>query len=117
MAATAVCPSTRPSLVATLAPDRAILIDTNLNDYNDGAMTDNMSLEIAKGVYQTLGANGDKFVKFNSGNYVSRGDPHGSAGAAVEGKYPERLLLRHANTDRRRSRPAQHRPLLAKGLE
>jgi len=74
-------------LVATLAPDRAILIDTNLNDYNDGAMTDNMSLQIAKGVYRTLGVNADNFVKFNSGNYVSRGDPHGAAGAAVEGKY------------------------------
>jgi hypothetical protein len=74
-------------LVATLAPDRAIIIDTNLNDFNDGAMTDNMSLEIAKGVYRTLGVNGDNFVKFNNGNYVSRGDPHGSAPAAVEGKY------------------------------
>jgi len=74
-------------LVATLAPDRAILIDTNLNDYNDGAMTDNMSLEIAKGVYRTLGADGSQFVKFNNGNYVSQGDPHGAAGAAVEGKY------------------------------
>ncbi len=74
-------------LVATLAPDRAILIDTNLNDYNDGSMTDNMSLQIARGVYRTLGANGDDFVKFNNGNYVSRGDPHGAAGAAVEGKY------------------------------
>ena len=74
-------------LVATLAPDRAILIDTNLNDYNDGALTDNMSLQIAKGVYRTLGVNGDDFVKFNNGNYVSKGDPHGAAGAAVEGKY------------------------------
>jgi hypothetical protein len=26
-------------------------------------------------------------VKLNSGNYVSRGDPHGAAGAAVEGKF------------------------------
>jgi Glucuronyl esterase, fungi len=74
-------------LVATLAPDRAILIDTNLNDYNDGAMTDNMSLQIAKSVYKTLGVDADNFVKFNSGSYVSRGDPHGAAGAAVEGKY------------------------------
>jgi hypothetical protein len=74
-------------LVATLAPDRAILIDTNLNDYNDGAMTDNMILQIAKGVYRALGVNGDTFVKFNNGNYVSKGDPHGAAGAAVEGKY------------------------------
>jgi len=74
-------------LVATRAPDRAIVIDTNLNDYNDGAMTDNMSLEIAKGVYKTLGVNGDNFVKFNSGNYISRGDPHGAAPALVEGKY------------------------------
>jgi hypothetical protein len=74
-------------LVATLAPDRAILIDTNLNDYNDGAMTDSMSLQIAKAVYKTLGANPDDFVKFNNGNYVSRGDPHGAAPAAVEGKF------------------------------
>jgi hypothetical protein len=74
-------------LAATFAPDRAILIDTNLNDYNDGAVTDNMSLEIAKAVYKTLGANGDDFVKFNAGKYVSTGDPHGAAPAAVEGKY------------------------------
>jgi hypothetical protein len=26
-------------------------------------------------------------VKFNNGNYVSQGDPHGAAGAAVEGRY------------------------------
>ena len=50
-------------------------------------MTDNMSLQIAKGVYRALGVNGDTFVKFNNGNYVSKGDPHGAAGAAVEGKY------------------------------
>jgi hypothetical protein len=74
-------------LVATLAPERAILIDTNLNDYNDGATTDNMSLTVAKSVYRALGVNGDDFVKFNNGNYVSMGDPHGAAGAAVEGKY------------------------------
>jgi hypothetical protein len=80
-------PFDQASLVATLAPDRAIIIDTNLNDYNDGAMTDNMSLEIAKSVYRTLGASGDNFVKFNSGNYVSKGDPHGFASAIVEGKY------------------------------
>ncbi|HEY2434575.1 MAG TPA: sugar-binding protein [Vicinamibacterales bacterium] len=74
-------------LVATLAPDRAILIDTNLNDYNDGAMTDNISLQIAKAVYRTMGVDGDARVKFNSGNYVSKGDPHGAASAAVEGKF------------------------------
>lgn len=74
-------------LVATLAPERAIMIDTNLNDYNDGAMTDNMSLQVAKAVYRTLGVNGDGFVKFNTGNYVSRGDPHGAAGSAVEGRF------------------------------
>lgn len=74
-------------LVATLAPDRAIIIDTNLNDYNDGAVTDNMSLQIAKSVYDNLGVNGSDFVKFNSGNYVSAGDPHGAANATPEGKY------------------------------
>jgi hypothetical protein len=74
-------------LVATLAPDRAILIDTNLNDYNDGSATDNMSLQVAKFVYRGLGADPDKYVKFNSGNYISSGDPHGAANAAVEGRY------------------------------
>jgi chitodextrinase len=74
-------------LVATLAPDRAILINTNLNDYNDGAVTDNMSLQIAKGVYENLGVDADDFVKFNSGSYRSSGDPHGSADATPEGKY------------------------------
>lgn len=80
-------------LVATFAPDRAIIIDTNLNDYNDGAATDNMSLEIAKGVYRTLGVNGDNFVKFNSGNYVSTGDPHGAASTVPEGKYLSDFFL------------------------
>lgn len=74
-------------LVACLAPDRAIMIDTNMNDFNDGAVTDNMSLQVAKFVYKGLGADADKFVKFNSGNYVSTGDPHGAAPAAPEGRY------------------------------
>jgi len=74
-------------LVATLAPDRAIIIDTNLNDYNDGAVTDNMSLQVAKLVYQGLNVDADYFVKFNSGNYVSAGDPHGAAGATPEAHY------------------------------
>ncbi|WP_297082108.1 carbohydrate-binding protein [uncultured Demequina sp.] len=80
-------PFDQSSLVATLAPDRAIIIDTNLNDYNDGSTTDNMSLQIAKSVYDNLGVDGSDFVKFNSGDYVSSGDPHGAAGSAVEGKY------------------------------
>ncbi|WP_162940013.1 sugar-binding protein [Gryllotalpicola protaetiae] len=80
-------PFDQADLVATLAPDRAIIIDTNLNDYNDGATTDNMSLEIAKSVYNNLGADGDDLVKFNSGKYVSSGDPHGAADAAPEGRY------------------------------
>lgn len=79
-------------LVATLAPERAIIIDTNLNDYNDGAVTDNMSLQIARSVYDNLGVNGSDFVKFNSGNYVSSGDPHGAANGAIEGKYVSDLL-------------------------
>lgn len=37
-------PFDQTSLVATLAPDRAVLIDTNLNDYNDGAVTDRKSV-------------------------------------------------------------------------
>lgn len=86
-------PFDQASLVATFAPDRAIIIDSNLNDYNDGSLTDNMSLEIAKGGYRTLGVNGDNFVKFNTGNYVSNGDPHGAAGAAVEGKYLSDLFF------------------------
>ena len=58
-----------------------------MNDYDDGAMTDNMSLEIAKSVYKVLGANADDLVKFNTGNYASRGDPHGAASAAPEGLF------------------------------
>lgn len=74
-------------LVATLAPDRGIIITTNLNDYNDGAVTDNMSLQIAKGVYDNLGVDGSTLVKFNSGAYRSTGDPHGAADPTPEGKY------------------------------
>ncbi len=74
-------------LVATLAPHRGIIITTNLNDYNDGAVTDNVSLQIAKSVYENLGVDGESLVKFNSGNYVSAGDPHGAAPAALEGRY------------------------------
>ncbi|MCB2177950.1 MAG: hypothetical protein KQH57_19235 [Actinomycetales bacterium] len=80
-------PFDQADLVATLAPDRAIVIDTNLNDYNDGAVTDNMSLEIAKSVYDNLGVDGADYVKFNSGDYQSSGDPHGAASAVVEGKF------------------------------
>jgi chitodextrinase len=80
-------PFDQADLVATLAPDRAIILDSNLNDFNDGAVTDNMSLELAKSVYGNLGANGDDFVKFNVGNYVSSGDPHGSPSAVPEGHY------------------------------
>ncbi len=79
-------------LVATLAPERAIIIDSNLNDYNDGSMTDNMSLQIAKSVYDNLGVNGADYVKFNIGKYVSAGDPHGAASATPEGKYLSDLL-------------------------
>jgi hypothetical protein len=74
-------------LVATLAPDRVIMIDTNLNDFNDGAVTDNMSLQVAKFAYSGLGSDPDKYVKFNSGNYASTGDPHGAAPAAPEGRF------------------------------
>lgn len=80
-------PFDQASLVATLAPDRAIVINTNLNDYNDGSMTDNLSLQIAKSVYRALGVDGDDFVKFNNGNYVSDRDPHGAADAGPEAKY------------------------------
>ena len=79
-------------LVATLAPERAIIIDTNLNDYNDGSTTDNMSLQIAKGVYENLGVDAESLVKFNSGVYRSTGDPHGVADATPEGKYLSDLL-------------------------
>jgi chitodextrinase len=74
-------------LVATLAPERGIIIDTNLNDYNDGSTTDNMSLQIAKSVYANLGLDPADFVKFNSGVYISAGDPHGAAAGTLEGKY------------------------------
>lgn len=74
-------------LVATLAPERGIIIDTNLNDYNDGSTTDNMSLQIAIGAYRNLGVDARDLVKFNSGVYRSSGDPHGAASGTVEGKY------------------------------
>jgi hypothetical protein len=74
-------------LVATLAPERGIIIDTNLNDFNDGATTDNMSLQLAKSVYANLGLDADRFVKFNSGNYISSGDPHGVVNPALQAKY------------------------------
>ena len=79
-------------LVATFAPDRAIIIDTNLNDFNDGAVTDNMSLQIAKSAYANLGVDPTQFVKFNSGLYKPSGDPHGQAVATPEGKYLSDLL-------------------------
>lgn len=75
-------------LLATLAPERAILINTNMNDFNNGALTDNMSLQIARSAWRVLGADADDFVKFNNGNYVSNGDPHGFASDE-----PERLFL------------------------
>jgi hypothetical protein len=103
-------PFDQTSLVATFAPDRAIIIDTNMNDYNDGAVTDNMSLDIAKSVYKALGADGNNYVKFNSGNYVSSGDPHGVANATPEGHYLSDLFygtqtLTSAEADRLNTDP------------
>lgn len=74
-------------LVATLAPERGIIIDTNLNDYNDGSTTDNMSLQIAMGAYRNLGVDPTSLVKFNSGVYISSGDPHGAASGVREGRF------------------------------
>ena len=74
-------------LVATLAPDRGIMITTNLNDYNDGATTDNMSLQIAKGVYRNLGVDPDELVKFNNGTYGPPAIRTARPAPAPEGKY------------------------------
>ena len=97
-------------LVATLAPARAIVINTNINDYNNGAMTDNMSLQVAKSAWRVLGTNPDEFVRFNSGNYVSERDPHGSAGSELEAKYLQKFFfgidaLTEAETERLNTDP------------
>ncbi len=76
-----------------------------------------MSLEIAKGVYRALGANGDDFVKFNSGNYVSKGDPHGAAGAAVEGRYLSDFLFGTRTLTEDEAQRLKHGSLPAEGGE
>jgi hypothetical protein len=69
-------PYDQNDLVATLAP-RAIVLVNTVNDYNDGCLTDSLSLQIAKSVYKTLGFNGDDLVKFNQRPVQGPGDPHG----------------------------------------
>jgi hypothetical protein len=73
-------PYDQNDLVATLAP-RAIVLVNTVNDYNDGSLSDSLSLQISKSVYKTLGFDGDDLVKFNQRPVQGPGDPHGQDAA------------------------------------
>jgi hypothetical protein len=84
-------PYDKHELVASIWP-RAIIEHNTVNDYNDGAEPDAISLQAAKVVARFLGPttaadkNGakntgltaDDLIKFNYRNFFATGDPHGS---------------------------------------
>ncbi|MDR1062010.1 MAG: hypothetical protein LBL83_12590 [Clostridiales bacterium] len=81
-------------LLAAFVPDRMIVLDNCLNDFNDGAGTDNMSFQLARAMYKAMGADPDAFVKINSANYASSGDPHGvSAGRLTDSQIASDFLF------------------------
>ncbi|MDR1439518.1 MAG: hypothetical protein LBJ10_05760, partial [Clostridiales bacterium] len=81
-------------LLAAFVPDRMIVLDNCLNDFNDGAGTDNMSLQLARAMYRAMGADPDKYVKINSANYAPSGDPHGySTGRVADAQIASDFLF------------------------
>ncbi|MDR1638126.1 MAG: hypothetical protein LBT59_00385 [Clostridiales bacterium] len=80
-------------ILSTFAPDRMIVLENCLNDFNDGAATDNMSFQLARSVYATFGADPDKYVKFNSANYANTGDPHSASAGRVTNTLISREFL------------------------
>jgi hypothetical protein len=80
-------------LTASFAPDRYIILQTQPNDFRDGAVGDNLSFELAASVFKALGANPDEHVFYASSDYISTGDPHGgSAGRISTGNLASYLL-------------------------
>ena len=73
-------PFDQNDLVATLAP-RAIVLENTLNDYNDGCVTDALSLDLAKSVYANLELDADGLIKYNFRTVRPTGDPHGNDAA------------------------------------
>jgi uncharacterized repeat protein (TIGR02543 family) len=73
-------PFDQNDLVATLAP-RAIIVENTVNDYNDGSVTDSLSLDIAKSFYNNLGYDADELLKYNYRTIKPTGDPHGNDSA------------------------------------
>ncbi|NLO40570.1 MAG: hypothetical protein GX115_14015, partial [Ruminiclostridium sp.] len=72
-------PFDQNDLVATLAP-RAIIVENTLNDYNDGCVTDALSLDLAKTIYSNLQYDADDLIKYNYRTVQPSGDPHGNDG-------------------------------------
>jgi hypothetical protein len=73
-------PYDQNDLLATLAP-RAVILENTVNDYNDGAEADALSMELARSVYNALGYDGGELLRFNYGKYAATGDPHGQVGS------------------------------------
>ncbi|MBO4330835.1 MAG: hypothetical protein J5827_02030, partial [Oscillospiraceae bacterium] len=70
-------PYDQTDLLATLA-GRAVILMNTPNDYNDGSVSDALSMEIVRSVYDNLGWDGGELLRFNYRPVVSRGDPHGT---------------------------------------
>lgn len=73
-------PFDQNDLVATLAP-RAIIVENTINDFNDGSVTDALSLDLVKTIYSNLKYDADKLIKYNYRTVQPYGDPHGSDSA------------------------------------
>ncbi len=70
-------PYDQTDLLATMA-GRAVILMNTPNDYNDGSVSDALSMEIVRSVYDNLGWDGNELLRFNYRPVAAVGDPHGS---------------------------------------
>lgn len=70
-------PYDQTDLLATMAGRAVVLISTP-NDYNNGSVADALSLEVVRSVYNNLGFDGDRLLKFNYRSVVAGAEPHGT---------------------------------------
>ena len=69
-------PFDQSCLAATLAGRALVLVNTP-NDYNDGSVSDALTLEVLKPVYRAPGCDPERYLRFNYRLVQSQGDPHG----------------------------------------
>ncbi len=76
-------PYDQSCLAATLAPRAIVLVNTP-NDFNDGSVSDALTLELIAPVYRALGCEPEKLLQYNYRAVCPVGDPHGTEQSQLE---------------------------------